>query len=72
MEYIIYVIQYKINEQAVIVYDWTNKRDAIFTSLFEAKKARHDLYHFYKGHFKAFKKTKFADYKIVKYKEVTE
>lgn len=62
---------YSIEYDNIVVYDWGAKRDCIFTSYGEAQIARHKIAKLYKERFPQYK-TKFKDFKIVKYLQETE
>lgn len=62
---------YSIEYDNIVVYDWDAKRDCIFTTYTEAQIARHEVAKSYKERFPQYK-TKFKDFKIVKYLQETE
>lgn len=62
---------YSIEYDDIVVYDWDTERDCIFVTYAEAQIARHKVSKLYKERFPQYK-TKFKDFKIVKYLQETE
>jgi hypothetical protein len=62
---------YSIEYDNIVVYDWDAKRDCIFVTYAEAQITRHKVAKLYKERFPQYK-TKFKDFKIVKYLQETE
>lgn len=60
---------YAIEYDNQVVWDYDLMRDAIYTSLYNAKQDKHDIYHYYKNNFEIFKHVKFKDFKIIEYKQ---
>lgn len=62
---------YSIEYDNIVVYDWDAKRDCVFTTYSEAQIDRHKIAKLYKERFPQYK-TKFKDFKIVKYLQEAE
>ena len=62
---------YSIEYDNIVVYDWDTEKDCIFVTYAEAQIARHKVAKLYKERFPQYK-TKFKDFKIVKYLQETE
>lgn len=62
---------YTIEYDNIIVYNWETKKDCVFLTYIEAQIDRHKAAKSYKKRFPQYK-TKFKDFKIVKYLQETE
>ena len=60
---------YAIEYDNQVVWDWEDKRDAIYLGLYETKQNKHRIWWYYKNNVKMLQKVRFKDFKIIEYKQ---